>query len=98
MKFLAKCKFLRFTPFNPFSWTQERQSENAWRERFVTILHDISDQIDERTIQHVDPILDAFATIKGFGPVKCENMARAEKELEAALNKFYQASQEKNAA
>lgn len=98
MKFLAKCKFLRFTPFNPFSWTQERQSENEWRERFVTILHDISDQIDERTIEHVDAILDAFATIKGFGPVKCENMARAEKELEAALNKFYQASQEKNAA
>ena len=91
LRLLSKLRKLRGTPFDPFGYTRERQMERQL----------ISDY--EKLVQHmaeIGPALDYNVavdlarlpeTIRGFGPVKVENVEKAKKKREELLGNLMMA-------
>src|SRR5476651_1941432 len=81
---LAKLKFLRGTPLDPFGYTTERRTERRLISEYVAEL----DEIVERLAPNNHDVAVALASlpekIRGFGPIKVRHLAAAEAE-EAAL-------------
>ena len=83
---LARLKVVRGTPFDPFGRTEERRMERALILQYETDIEALSPQEDRAAAVALARLpLD----IRGFGPVKQANAAKAEKtreELRAALS------------
>jgi indolepyruvate ferredoxin oxidoreductase len=85
---LARMKVLRSTPFNPFGQTAERRMERALIRQFEA---DMAVWLPKA--EHVDrDALVALAelplSIRGFGPVKEANAAKAAKRREEILTRL----------
>ncbi len=83
MPWLARMKILRGTPLDPFGRSQERRTERALIAQYERDMAEIlgSDGPLEPAIALARLPLD----IRGFGPVKAANVAKAEKRREALL-------------
>jgi indolepyruvate ferredoxin oxidoreductase len=86
---LARLRFLRGTPFDPFGWTRERRSERAEILRYEQVLQAIGERLS--TSNHAEAVALASVPehVRGFGHVKADHLARArtlEKELRAAFD------------
>jgi indolepyruvate ferredoxin oxidoreductase len=90
MKFLARLKFLRGTPLNPFGRIAERKQEReliAEYERGVTLL---LEKFDPARLDAAVAIASIPDGIRGYGPVKVRSIAQAEarrKELMASFER-----------
>jgi indolepyruvate ferredoxin oxidoreductase len=88
---LAKFKFLRGTPFDPFGYSKERRTERRLIADYRTLVETLIAELTPR--KH--PIAVALASIpekiRGFGPVK-ERHLRAAKAEEAALLEQFKAT------
>jgi indolepyruvate ferredoxin oxidoreductase len=92
-KVLAKFKFLRGTPFDPFGFGPERRSERQLVADYEALLQEI--------IANLTPANHAIAValaampekIRGFGPVKQRHLAAAKAE-EAALREQFRSGPE----
>ena len=88
MKWLARGKALRGTPFDPFGRTKERRTE---RELIVRFEH-----LVERLLHELAPSNQALAaqiaalplTVRGFGHVKSANLALAQAREAELLHRF----------
>ncbi|QFT63813.1 indolepyruvate ferredoxin oxidoreductase family protein [Roseivivax sp. THAF30] len=82
---LARLKFLRGTPFDPFGRSEERRSERALIRQYEA---DMAEWLPKATPERKDA-LSALAelplSVRGFGPVKAANLAKAEKRREEIL-------------
>ncbi len=76
-RLLARLRFLRGTPFDPFGWTRERRSERAEIVRYRELLKLIGDRL--RPDNHATAVALASVPehIRGFGHVKEEHLQRA---------------------
>lgn len=76
-KLLASLRWLRGTPLDPFGYAPERKMEraliSAYEDRIKWLLHDLRDQNYELAIE----IAGVPDMIRGFGPVKDENIEKA---------------------
>ncbi|MBU1835777.1 MAG: 2-oxoacid:acceptor oxidoreductase family protein, partial [Alphaproteobacteria bacterium] len=84
---LAKLKVLRGTPLDPFGYTAERRMERA----LITQYECDMAALGTNAAQNPDAAVALAAlplTIRGFGPVKAANAARAEKEREVLLSRL----------
>ncbi|WP_392337257.1 indolepyruvate ferredoxin oxidoreductase family protein [Loktanella salsilacus] len=84
---LAKLKVLRGTPLDPFGYTAERRMERA----LITQYERDMAALGTNAAQNPDAAVALAAlplTIRGFGPVKAANAARAEKEREVLLSRL----------
>jgi indolepyruvate ferredoxin oxidoreductase len=77
---LARLRWLRGTAFDPFGWTAERRTERrliaAYEDTVSRLLAGLSDDRHALAVE----IAALPSTIRGFGPVKGEDIARAEAE------------------
>ena len=85
---LARFKFLRGTPFDPFGWTHERRAEREEIRRYKRLLGTIGEGLTPANHATAVALASVPEHIRGFGHVKAEHVERArvlEKELLAAL-------------
>jgi indolepyruvate ferredoxin oxidoreductase len=86
---LAKFKFLRGTPLDPFGYTTERRTERRLIAEYLSVLDDI--------VEHLTPVNHQIAValaalpekIRGFGPVKARHLVAAKAEEAALREQFH---------
>ncbi|MDP4991942.1 MAG: 2-oxoacid:acceptor oxidoreductase family protein, partial [Marivita lacus] len=82
---LAKLKMLRGTPFDPFGRTEERRMERALIRQYEADMAEWLPKASPETRDALAALAELPLEIKGFGPVKQANAARAEKRREEML-------------
>ncbi|MEP5153913.1 indolepyruvate ferredoxin oxidoreductase family protein [Planktotalea sp.] len=85
-KMLAKLKGLRGTPFDPFGRTAERKMERALITQFESDMKEVLGKLDAATKDAVVALAELPLSIRGFGPVKEANEAKAAKRREELLS------------
>jgi len=86
---LARMKFLRGTPFDPFGYSSERKQERALIRQFVEDMSDVQHVIRTDTRDAAIALANLPQEIRGFGPVKEASIQKAQarrQELLAVLH------------
>jgi indolepyruvate ferredoxin oxidoreductase len=85
---LAKFKFLRGTPFDPFGYSTERRTERALVRDYEALLEELLAKLDADN-HHVAVGLAAIPEkIRGFGHVKLRHLKAAKADEAALLDQF----------
>jgi indolepyruvate ferredoxin oxidoreductase len=87
---LAKFKFLRGTPFDPFGYSHERRTERQLIKDYEKLLTTIAAELAPYNHQAAVGLAAIPEKIRGFGPVKQRHLITAKAE-EAALREQFQA-------
>ncbi|MBK43896.1 MAG: indolepyruvate ferredoxin oxidoreductase [Roseovarius sp.] len=82
---LARLKRLRGTPLDPFARNPERKMERALIAQYEADMAEVLPKLDARTRDAVIALAELPLQIKGFGPVKAANAAKAAKRREELL-------------
>ena len=82
---LARLKGLRGTPLDPFGYTAERRMERALIRQYEADMTEVLPKCDRNAREAVIALAELPLQIKGFGPVKQANAAKAEKRREELL-------------
>jgi len=82
---LAAMKRLRGTPFDPFGYTAERKMERALIKQYEADMQQVLPLLTDATRDAVVALAELPMQIKGFGPVKQANEAKAAKRREELL-------------
>ncbi|EDM71387.1 indolepyruvate ferredoxin oxidoreductase [Roseobacter sp. AzwK-3b] len=85
MRVLAGLKWVRGTPVDPFGYTAERKMERALIRQYERDLGEVLPKLTDKTRDAIVALAELPLKIRGFGPVKQANEARAAKEREALL-------------
>ncbi len=86
MRMLARMKRLRGTPFDVFGYTAERKMERALIKQYEKDMADVLPKLTEQTHDAVVALAELPKKIRGFGPVKQANEAKAGKRREELLS------------
>jgi indolepyruvate ferredoxin oxidoreductase len=87
-RLLASLKVLRGTPFDPFGYTAERQTERALIRDYETMLGEILERLTPEN-HHLAVGLAAIPEkIRGFGHIKMRNLQTAKADEAALLEQF----------
>jgi len=87
---LAKFKFLRGTPLDPFGYSQERRTERQLIKDYEKLLTTVAAELTPYNHQAAVGLAAIPEKIRGFGPVKQRHLTTAKAE-EAALREQFQA-------
>ena len=82
---LARFKWMRGTPVDIFGRSAERRMERALIAQYQSDMAEVLPRYDEKTREAVIALAELPLTIRGFGPVKAANAAKAEKRREELL-------------
>ncbi|MCV2892273.1 indolepyruvate ferredoxin oxidoreductase family protein [Lentibacter sp. XHP0401] len=85
LRLLAKMKTLRGTMFDIFGRTEERKMERALIAQYEADMETVLKNLSPDTLEIAVALAELPLAIRGFGPVKIENEAKAAKEREALL-------------
>jgi indolepyruvate ferredoxin oxidoreductase len=85
LRFLARFKFLRGTPFDPFGRSAERRMERQMIRDYETLIGDVLGIVDAATAPTVIELARLPLKIRGFGHVKMANAERAAEERAVLL-------------
>ncbi|MBO6152182.1 MAG: indolepyruvate ferredoxin oxidoreductase family protein, partial [Acinetobacter sp.] len=77
MMILARLQWLRETFLDPFALQQERQKEQAWRDRYIAFVKAISSAPESYDLSIAQQIAQLPADVRGFGHVKMQAMETA---------------------
>lgn len=83
MSVLAKAKFLRESPLDPFSRTEERTLERQWRDRYVSLLEDLGRDPQKFSQIDVRALLELASQVRGYGHVKVAALKRVMPQFDA---------------
>ncbi len=83
--FVARLKSLRGTPLDVFGYTVERRMERALIKQYERDMQEVLPKVDDRTRDAVIALALLPLQIRGFGPVKQANEAKAAKRREELL-------------
>mgnify|MGYP006310725611 FL=1 len=86
MRMLAKMKRLRGTPFDPFGYTAERKMERALIKQYERDMAEVLPKLDAQARDAIIALAELPLQIRGFGPVKQANEAKAAKRREELLS------------
>jgi indolepyruvate ferredoxin oxidoreductase len=84
-RLLAKMKRLRGTPFDPFGRTEERRMERALIKQYEADMKAVLAEQGDTASEAAIALAELPLMIRGFGPVKAENAAKAAKRREEIL-------------
>ncbi len=84
MPLLARMKRLRGTVFDPFRYSEERKTERALIAQYERNMNEVLKGGDG-PLDVAIQLAELPRSIRGFGPVKVENVAKAEKRREELL-------------
>jgi indolepyruvate ferredoxin oxidoreductase len=82
---LKRLKVLRGTPFDPFGRTEERRMERALIKQYEADMKDVLPKLTDQTREAIIALAELPLQIRGFGPVKQANEAKAAKRREELL-------------
>ncbi|NNE53293.1 MAG: indolepyruvate ferredoxin oxidoreductase family protein, partial [Sulfitobacter sp.] len=85
LRMLTKLKRLRGTPFDPFGYSAERKMERALIKQYEADMAEVQPKLDAGTRDAVIALAELPLQIRGFGPVKEANEAKAAKRREELL-------------
>ncbi|MEM6761196.1 MAG: indolepyruvate ferredoxin oxidoreductase family protein, partial [Pseudomonadota bacterium] len=85
-RILARLKGLRGTPLDPFGRTEERRMERALIRQYEADMADVLPKLGDSTRDAIVALAALPLDIRGFGPVKHANAAKAEKRREELLS------------
>ena len=85
LRVLARLKGLRGTPFDPFGYTAERRMERALIKQYQSDMAEIEKHLSPDTLDIAVALAELPLQIRGFGPVKAANEAKAAKRREELL-------------
>jgi indolepyruvate ferredoxin oxidoreductase len=85
---LAKFKFLRGTPFDPFGYSSERKTERLLIAQYDEILDEIIEKVTPETYPVAVELAALPEKIRGYGPVKQRHIAAAKAEETALREQF----------
>jgi len=88
LKLLAKMKGLRGTPFDLFGRTEERKMERSLIVQYERDMGEVLQKLSPETIDIAVALAELPLKIRGFGPVKAQNEAKAAKERETLLQQL----------
>ncbi|MGE4325475.1 MAG: indolepyruvate ferredoxin oxidoreductase family protein [Pseudodonghicola sp.] len=94
LKLLARMKGLRGTPFDLFGYSAERKMERALIKQFERDMKEVLPKVTPETRDIALALALLPLQIRGFGPVKQENEAKAAKRREELLASFRQGGPE----
>ncbi|MGC1495231.1 MAG: indolepyruvate ferredoxin oxidoreductase family protein [Sulfitobacter sp.] len=83
---MARLKFLRGTPFDPFGYTAERKMERALIKQYEADMAEVLPKLTDQTRDAIVALAELPLQIRGFGPVKHANEAKAAKRREELLS------------
>jgi indolepyruvate ferredoxin oxidoreductase len=86
LRLMAKFKGLRGTPFDPFGYTAERKMERALIKQYEADMRDVLPKLTDQTRDAIVALAELPLQIRGFGPVKHANEAKAAKRREELLS------------
>jgi indolepyruvate ferredoxin oxidoreductase len=86
MRVLAKLKALRGTPLDVFGYTAERKMERALIKQYEADMTAVLPKLDADTREAIVALAALPLQIRGFGPVKQANEAKAAKRREELLS------------
>ncbi len=86
LRLMAKFKGLRGTPFDPFGRTAERKMERALIKQYEADMAEVLPLLSDQTREAIVALADLPLQIRGFGPVKEANEAKAAKRREELLS------------
>jgi indolepyruvate ferredoxin oxidoreductase len=82
---MAPLKVLRGTPLDPFGRSAERKMERALIRQYEADMAGVLPKLDSATRDAIIALAELPLTIRGFGPVKEANEAKAAKRREELL-------------
>ena len=82
---LARFKYLRGTPLDPFGRTEERRMERALIKQYEADMAEVLPLVTDSTRDAILALAELPLQIRGFGPVKQANEAKAAKRREELL-------------
>jgi len=85
---LARLRWLRGTPLDPFGRSAERKMERALIRQYEADMDEVLAAVTPETMDIAVALAELPLKIRGFGPVKAENYAKAAKRREKLLEKF----------
>ncbi len=85
-RLLARLKGLRGTPLDPFGRTEERRMERALIKQYEADMAAVLPMLDANTRDAIVALAELPLQIRGFGPVKQANEAKAAKRREELLS------------
>ena len=86
MALLAKLKFLRGTPLDPFGWTAERRMERQLLAEYVDLVQRVLPTLSADNAARLSHVLSLPQQIRGFGHVKQVSVDRYRRELAQSLS------------
>jgi len=87
---LAKGKWLRGTPFDPFGWMAERREERVLIDEYRKLVEALLEDLRAENRHEAAAIADLADQIRGFGPVKSVAIRRYRDETAHRLEMFQQ--------
>jgi indolepyruvate ferredoxin oxidoreductase len=87
-RMLAKLKFLRGTPFDPFGRSAERRTERALVDEYETMLEELLAKLSPENHHLAVALASIPEKIRGFGHVKTWHLQSAKAEEAALLEQF----------
>ena len=86
LKMLARLKVLRGTPLDVFGYTAERKMERALIAQYEKDMREVLPLLSDATQEAIVALAELPMQIRGFGPVKEANEAKAAKRREELLS------------
>ncbi|UWP88076.1 indolepyruvate ferredoxin oxidoreductase family protein [Aliiroseovarius crassostreae] len=86
---LARLKFLRGTAWDVFAWSEERQMERGLIAQFEEDMGRAFAILNDDNLPLVKTLAELPMDIRGFGPVKAENVAKTSKKRENLLQRLF---------
>ena len=93
MKLLARLRGLRGSALDPFGRTEERRAERRWVEDYERRIAALAAELDAPRVALATRIAAIAEQVRGFGPVKEAQMAKAGAQL-VALDRDWQSAAE----
>ncbi|MAF47241.1 MAG: indolepyruvate ferredoxin oxidoreductase family protein [Rhodospirillales bacterium] len=97
-KVLARLKFLRATPFDPFGYLAERRRERRLRGTFETLVEEITAGLTSDNYDAALALIANYDQVRGYGHVKRAAMDDAERDAEALRAAFRNGDDARQAA
>ncbi|MEX0287305.1 MAG: indolepyruvate ferredoxin oxidoreductase family protein [Paracoccaceae bacterium] len=88
LRLLRAMKILRGTRLDPFGYTDERKMERALIAQYESDMAEVLDKVSTVTMDAACALAELPLNIRGFGPVKMANEAKAAKRREELLAAF----------
>jgi indolepyruvate ferredoxin oxidoreductase len=88
LRVLAPLKRLRGTPLDPFGWSRDRRMERELIVEYEELLDSFAAELDARRLDLAVTLAALPQSVRGFGPIKAQAVAKYRAERAAALHEW----------